>query len=122
MATTQQIKMLLARAAGAGVKADWADFADMQNGEIDDKLAEYEGLKKGAEHAADFGETRQKPSLNSYRFGMCCKLVVKHRSFEWCIQERGKFASDVLSLYQSVTYAEKVVAEKAAANGAAVHA
>ena len=113
MATKQQVLMLLGRAGEAGVKADWTDFAELNNGQIDQKLDEFESLKKGREHTTDFGKMRQEQGLNSMRFGMCCKLVAKHKTIGWCIAERQKFASEVLSLYNSVTYAEKVVADKA---------
>lgn len=113
MATEKQIKMLLARAREAGVKADWADFIYLSNGEIDGKLAEY--AKITAYKGAKSGEVELtgKPNFNDMRFGMCCKIVANQRTLKWCIEERQKFASEVLSLYQSVTYASQIVKEKA---------
>lgn len=112
MASKKQVGLLLARAADAGVKAEWSDFVDLDNGQIDEKLAEFESLKKGEIVGNVDVVPIKELSFNDMRFGMCCKLVVKKTTLAKCISDRKWFASEVLSLYNSVTYAACVVKEK----------
>ena len=99
--------MLLARAHEAGVKADWGEFIDLNNGEIDKKLEYYA-------HCSDHIDTapEKTESINSMRFGMCCKIIAKEKGTAYVITNRERFASDVLSLYISVEHAERVVKSK----------
>lgn len=118
MATKKQIGLLLARAADAGVKAEWGDFADLDNGAIDDKLAEFEQIKKGEMVGDGAYRPARTTDLNSQRFGMVCKIVIRKTGVDYAIKDRAGFASLCLSLYNSVTYAETTVKKHLPANPA----
>ena len=104
MATTQQIKMLLARAHEAGVKANWADFADLNNGDIDNKLEDIRRLKEGIE-----GHMKTKAKVNDIRFGMCAKIVANQMTIGNIEGNTHTYTAKVLSLYRSVEAAFKAV-------------
>ncbi len=103
MATTQQIKMLLAKANEAGVKAKWVDFADLNNGQIDKELEHFKKLTNW--------DSTNKPTtkVNDIRFGMCAKIVAMQMGIDVIFGNTPKYASRVLSLYKSVEAAYQTV-------------
>ncbi len=112
MANKEQIDMLLIKSKLAGIAATWEDFVGLDNGQITAKKNELVNIAQGKEHAADFGETKKSNVFDDKRFHLCCIQVITECLMKRCIENRAQFASDVLSLYVSVVYAEAVVKEK----------
>ena len=112
MATSKQIKMLLARSAEAGFKAAWSDFADLDNGQIDDKLADIATFKAGGQEVGCKKTTQQQRGYNGQRFGLACKIVLSNVNHDFVFNNSDAYIKRILQYYWIMTEAEKAQKEQ----------
>jgi len=109
MATKQQIKMLLARSKEAGIQAEWSDFADMDNGQIDIELAKIAEIRNSGETAVS-KEAHKRPTLfNELRYGMCCKIICAKHELSDIFNNRAQLEIEIAHLYNIISEAERNV-------------
>ena len=112
MATGKQVKMLLARSAEAGFKAAWSDFADLDNGQIDEKLAEIAGFKAGGQEVGCLAPAKQQPAYNGQRFGLACKIVLNNVNHDFVFNNKDIYIKRILQYYWIMTEAEAAQKEQ----------
>ncbi len=101
MANAKQVQMLASLAREAGKNVNPMEFIDLNNGEIDAKVAEYErmgAVKRG-------NKKKQPSSFNELRAGMCCKLVVMQMGLGNIDKDPERYMARVLNLYRAVSKA-----------------
>ena len=109
MATVKQLNMLCAKARAAGMEFDREAAKDLDNGEIDAKIAEIEKFARDGQTVGSKVPAERPKELNGMRFGMAYKIVrEKWNSFELKSME-GQFLHEVVDEYNRSMKAEEAV-------------
>lgn len=108
--------MLAAKSIAAGIKYNWDEFKDLENGEVTEKAEALDEMAQERVKVPSDQEPSKKTEINGQRFGMCVKLVVDHYNLPYILQETEEFENSVKVLYNIVTKAEEAVG--AASSGA----
>ena len=108
MATIKQMKMLAAKCKQAGMEYDFDSFKELENGEVDDKLAEIEKFARDGQTVGSKAAVKQS-EFNGQRLGMIQKIVLQNHNIRWSLENQADFKKEVNDLYQLVCDTEEAV-------------
>lgn len=109
MATIKQCKMLAARSSQAGMEYDFEAFKPLENGEVDDKLAEIEKFAQDGRTVGSKVEVKQQSEYNGQRAGMVYKLVCERVSEKWREAHPLLFVEMCVAEYQLAIQVEEAI-------------
>lgn len=99
MASEKQARMLYARALEAGVKPDYNAYLQLENGDIDKKLAEFKQIKNSDAYDQATTTPKENSEYSDIRAGLAMKLLIQHSSIIRCLNEPENFVETAERLY-----------------------
>ncbi|GAH66627.1 unnamed protein product, partial [marine sediment metagenome] len=109
MATIKQCKLLAAKSKEAGMEYDFESFKELENGEVDDKLAEIEKFRIERKVVGTQKKVKPTTELNGMRFGMVYKIIREMWTTEQLRTQRAAFEKAVITEYNLVTEIEEAL-------------
>lgn len=114
MATIKQCKMMAARARAVGVSVDWDSLTQLENGQVDEFLANLPKTKPVQALPTQADIERSLSRVNQPRFGMACKLVLESSDMYRRPHNHNDFANEVIAMYRLINDTELVLARQIA--------
>ena len=109
MATNKQCGMLTARAKAAGMPLEWDTCKKMQNGEVDDMLAEIAKFAADGKAVGTKAEPQQNAAFDGNNFGIALKSVLHYMNERNENLPENKAVETVLDRYDLAQKAREAV-------------